>query len=169
MMRIDPPIVKRGMPSLRFPIIATYILIPLYLKCSLQKHRVGSGHIIHIIINIFSNCIHSTGALSVSVDSTSTTSLTISWILHDSVTATSYTISYSITNTQCFTESYDDVTGITDSETMYTLAELQEGAEYSINVTAILSDGQTEEDSLRATIMATGWYTYNPSLLSPIF
>ena len=107
-------------------------------------------------MNTFSNCIHSAGVLSVSVDSTSTASLTISWTLDDSVTATSYTISYSNTNTQCFTESYDDITGITDSETMYTLSELQEGAEYSITVTAILSDGQTGEDSLRATTMATG-------------
>ena len=91
-----------------------------------------------------------------SVDSTSTTSLTISWTLHDSVTATSYTISYSNTNTQCFTESYDDITGITGSETVYTLSELQEGAEYSITVTAMLNDGETEEDSLRAITMATG-------------
>ena len=103
-------------------------------------------------MNTFSNCIHSAGVLSVSVDSTSTTSLTISWTLHDSVTATSYTISYSNTNTQCFTESYDDITG---SETMYTLSELQEGAEYSITVTAILSDGETG-DSLIATTMAAG-------------
>ena len=91
-----------------------------------------------------------------SVDSTSTTSLTISWTLHDSVTATSYTISFSNTNTQCFPESYDDITGITGSETMYTLSELQEGAEYSITVTAILSDGETGKDSLRATTMAAG-------------
>ena len=107
-------------------------------------------------MNTFSNSIPSAGALSVSVDSTSTTSLTISWTVHDSVTTTSYTISYSITNTQCFTESYDDITGITGSETMYTLTELQDGAEYSITVTAILSDGETEEDSLRATTTATG-------------
>ena len=87
-----------------------------------------------------------------SVDSTSTTSLTISWTLDDSVTATSYTISYSNTNTQCFTTS----NVITPGETMYTLTELQEATEYSITVTAILSDGETEEDSLTATTMAAG-------------
>ena len=91
-----------------------------------------------------------------SVDSTSTTSLTISWTLDDSVTATSYTISYSNTNTQCFTVSYDDISGITASETMYTLTELQEATEYSITMTAILSDGETGEDSLTATTMAAG-------------
>ena len=89
-----------------------------------------------------------------SVDSTSTTSLTISWTLDDSATATSYTISYSNTNTQCFTKSYDDITGIT--ETVYTLTGLQEATEYSITVTAILSDGETGEDSLIATTMVSG-------------
>ena len=89
-----------------------------------------------------------------SVGSTSTTSLTISWTLDDSVTATSYTISYSNTNTQCFTESYDDITGITGSER--TLAGLQEATEYYITVTAILSDGQMGEDGLTATTMAAG-------------
>ena len=104
-------------------------------------------------MNTFSNCIHSAGPLSVSVDSTSTTSLIISWTLHDSVTATSYTISYSNANTQCFIESYDDITGIT--EAMYTLTGLQEATEYSITVTAILSDGETR-DSLTATTMTAG-------------
>ena len=132
------------MPSLCF--------IPIKCRLDLDIYI----HFNHIIMNTFSNCIHSAGVLSVSVDSTSTASLTISWTLHDSVTATSYTISYSNTNTQCFTEYYDDITGITDSETMYALSELQEGAEYSITVTAILSNGETEEDSLRATTMATG-------------
>ena len=89
-----------------------------------------------------------------SVGSTSTTSVIISWTL-DSVTATSYTISYSNTNTQCFNESYDDIT-VTASETMYKLAELQEATEYSITMTAILSDGETGEDSLTATTMAAG-------------
>ena len=111
---------------------------------------------IHAIMNTFSNSIHSTGVLSVSGDSTATTSLTISWTLDDSVTATSYTISYSNTNTQCFTESYDDITSITASEKMSTLTGLQEATEYSITVTAILSDGEIEEDSLTATTMAAG-------------
>ena len=39
---------------------------------------------------------------------------------------------------------------------MYTLTELQEATEYSITVTAILSDGETEEDNLTATTMAAG-------------
>ena len=92
-----------------------------------------------------------------SVDYTSTTSLTISWTLDDSVTAASYTISYSNTNTQCFNEFYDSITGITGT-IMYTLTGLQEATEYSITVTAILSDGETAEDSLTATTMAAGWY-----------
>ena len=94
-------------------------------------------------------------ALSVSVTTTSTTSLALSWTLDNNVTATDYTISYSNTNTDCFTDS-DDITGIATSEAMYNLTDLQEGTEYSITITALLSDGETAEDSLTATTMAAG-------------
>ena len=67
----------------------------------------------------------------------------------------SYSISYSNTNTDCFTDS-DDMTGIAASETMYELTDLEEGTEYSISVTALLSDGSTAEDSLTATTTAAG-------------
>ena len=89
--------------------------------------------------------------------STSTTFLTISWtlVLTDDVTATSLTISYSNTDTQCFTDS-NDITGIAASETMYPVTDLQEGTEYSINVTAMLSDGGSGGDSLTASTMAAG-------------
>ena len=97
---------------------------------------------------------HSTDALSVSVNSTTSTSVTISWTLFGEVTATSdYTISYSNTNTQCFTDS-DDITGITATETK--LTDLQEGTQYSITVTVMLSDGKTGSDTTTATTMATG-------------
>ena len=69
----------------------------------------------------------------------------------------SYTISYSNTNTDCFTDS-DDITGIAASETMYNLTDLEEDTEYSITVTALLSDGGTAEDNITATTMATGRY-----------
>ena len=93
--------------------------------------------------------------LQLSVVSSSTTSLTISWTLAGGVTATGYTISYSNTNTDCFTHS-DTITDIPGSETMYTLTGLEEGTEYSITVTATLSGGGTGEDSLTATTMAAG-------------
>ena len=99
----------------------------------------------------------STDLLSVTLVSTSTTSLTVSWtlVLAEGVTATSYTISYSNTDTQCFTDS-NDITDIADSETMYIVTDLQEGTEYSITVTAMLSDGESGGDSLTASTMATG-------------
>ena len=99
-------------------------------------------------------------SVDVTFDSTSITtdSLTISWTvteLPDGVTATKYTISYS--NTDCPTDIYDDITGISDSETMYTLTDLEEGTEYSITVTAILSDdGGTASDTITATTMSVG-------------
>ena len=85
----------------------------------------------------------------------STTSLTISWILADNVTATQYIISYS--NTDCPDDMYNDITGISDSETMYALDDLEEGTEYSITVTAILSDdGGNGSDTITATTLPIG-------------
>ena len=93
--------------------------------------------------------------ISVSVDSSSTTSLTISWTLAEGLMATTdYTISYS--NTDCPTDTYDDITDISPSETMYTLTGLQEGTDYSITMSVSLSDGGTGEDSLTATTMTAG-------------
>ena len=107
-------------------------------------------------IGIYSLAVISeTGTLAVSLSATSTTSLTVSWILAEGVTVTSFTISYSNTDTQCFPDS-NDITDIAASETMYTVTGLQEGTEYSITVTAMLSDGGSGGDSLTATTMAAG-------------
>ena len=71
------------------------------------------------------------------------------------MTATEYIISYS--NSDCPNDIYDAITGISDSETMYTLTDLEEGTEYSITVTAILSDdGGTASDTVTATTLPIG-------------
>ncbi|CAI8050555.1 Receptor-type tyrosine-protein phosphatase delta, partial [Geodia barretti] len=89
--------------------------------------------------------------LTVSATPSSSTSLTISWTLEDSLTATSYTISYYNTNTDCFTHSRS---GISASGTSYTLDGLEEGTEYSITVTATLTgNGGTQEGSTTATTL----------------
>ena len=116
--------------------------------------------LLHNIIIYFTMCVFFCitipGQLCISVDSTTaTTSLDVSWLLAGGVTVTSYIISYSNTNTQCFTDS-NVITDIAGSETMYIMTGLQEDTEYSITVTAMLSDGETEEDSLTASTMATG-------------
>ena len=93
--------------------------------------------------------------LSLSISSTSDNTVTLSLILADDVTATEYIISYS--NTDCPNDIYDDITGISDSETIYTLTDLEEGTEYSITVTAILSDdGGTASDTVTATAISVG-------------
>ena len=68
--------------------------------------------------------------------------------------ATSYTISYENTDTDCFTMTYDD---ITTSDMTVVLTGLEEGTEYSITVTTTLTGGGIiVEDTEKATTMATG-------------
>ena len=85
------------------------------------------------------------------------TSLTVMWKFQlTDKTVSTYSISYSNTNnTQCFTDS-NDISDISASETMYTLVNLHKGTEYSITVTAIVSDGETVQDSLTATTLPDG-------------
>ena len=92
------------------------------------------------------------GGVSVTNPSSDTTSLTLSWTLDDGLEATTYTISYSNTDTDCFTKSDN----ITTSQSVYNLTDLEEGTEYSITVTALLSGGGSAQDSLTATTMAAG-------------
>ena len=84
------------------------------------------------------------------------------------MTDDSYSISYSNTDTNCFTDS-DDISGIASSETAYTMTDLQEGIEYSITVSVLLSDGETARDSLTATTQATGLYfVYTWSIITVV-
>ena len=91
--------------------------------------------------------------LSVSVTSSTTTSLIISWALVEGVTADSYSISYSATDTDCIPGSIT-IPPIDGSETMYTLTGLEEGTEYSITVTATLTGGGSQQDMAVGTTMA---------------
>ena len=90
-----------------------------------------------------------------SVTSSTTTSLTISWALEEGVTATSYSISYSATDTDCFTDS-NTIPPIAGSETVYRLDDLEEGTEYSITVTATLTGGESQQDMDVGTTLAAG-------------
>ena len=108
--------------------------------------------------------ILTSGAISVAVGSTSSTSLAISWSLADGAAVTGYSISYSNTDTQCFTDSHT-VSGIAAGETSHTLSDLEEGTEYTITVTALLTGGGTDEGSVTATTLAAGEVTSYLTLL----
>ena len=92
-----------------------------------------------------------TEGLAVSATSSSTTSISVSWELHDTLTATSYTISY--TNTQCFTDSRSSISA---SGTSHTLDNLEEGTQYSITVTATLNGEGTLQGSTVAATLTVG-------------
>ena len=94
--------------------------------------------------------------LSVTVTSSTTTSLTISSALEEGVTATSYSISYSATDTDCIPGSNTMIPDIAGSETMYRLDDLEEGTEYSITVTATITGGGSQEDMAVGTTVAAG-------------
>ena len=81
------------------------------------------------------------------------TSLRVS--LEVNTEATSYDIAYvNINNTGCFHDS--NTHSVNGNENTLVLSDLQENTEYLITVTALLSDGETEEDSFRTIIPATG-------------
>ena len=84
------------------------------------------------------------------------TSLTISWTLARGLTATTYTITYSNTDTDCFTDSRT-IPDIAGSEIFYTITGLEEGSDYSISVTATLSGGdEMLENTTAASTLAAG-------------
>ena len=111
------------------------------------------------------HCINSLPPDGLSISST-TTSLTISWALVEGVTATSYSISYSATDTDCIPGS-NTIPPIPGSETMYILPGLEEGTEYSITVTATITEedgGGTQQYTIIETTMAAGENSLSASI-----
>ena len=97
----------------------------------------------------------SSGVISLDVESIDSTSLTILWLLADGTTVSNYSISYSNTDIQCFTDSHT-VSGIAGGETSHRLIDLEEGTEYTITVTAVLIGGGIDEDNITAITLAAG-------------
>ena len=69
------------------------------------------------------------------------------WTLERGLTATAYNVSYLINNdTDCFNDSSAAFNAAV-SQTMYTVTGLEEGTQYSVTITAILTGGETVNDS----------------------
>ena len=103
------------------------------------------------------------------VESIGPTSLNISWTLADSWTADNYTISYSHTATTCFNISYDDITGIDGNVTTFTLTGLEESTEYTVTITATLSDGTTRRQTITLATLSAGLYSHASYLVLQTF
>ena len=80
---------------------------------------------------------------------------TISLTLSETFNTTSYSISYSVTDTDCFSDSPKNLT-IAGNETLYTLTGLKKGTEYSITVSASLAGGGTVVDTFAVTTEIVG-------------
>ena len=82
-------------------------------------------------------------SISVALVAVSSTSATISWALGvPPLTATSYSLSYSNSgHTDCFTDP-ENITEIPGSLTQPTLTLLHAGTQYSVVLTALLSNGE---------------------------
>ena len=117
--------------------------------------KAGNWYILWALMYI--NTFEFTGIVNATISDMRSTSLVVKWeFLSTSKTVSTYSISYSNTNnTQCFTDS-NNISDISASETMYNLTGLQEATEYSITVTAILSDGETAQDNRIATTLSAG-------------
>ena len=77
-----------------------------------------------------------------------------SWTLGEGLTAAFYTISY--INNDCHNDTYDDIIGIGGNTTMYRVLDLQEGTNYSITLTAYLTDGRVAYGVLTTATMSVG-------------
>ena len=113
-----------------------------------------TGESVWFPLTYYRTMFSSPDGLSVSVTSSTTTSLTITWALEEGVTATSYSISYSATDTDCIPGSNTMISDIAGSETMYRLPGLEEGTEYSITITATITGGGSQEDMVEGTTVA---------------
>ena len=85
----------------------------------------------------------------------SSTKIWISWALEEEVHVTHYTIAYSNIHT-CFDDSIIIAGIVPGSENMYVLTGLEEGTEYSINVTATVRGWEFEDYTTSATTLTSG-------------
>ena len=99
------------------------------------------------------NCF--TGVLSIK-GSLFYTSLNISLHLSIIIDITNYNISYqNINNQECFNDS-SIISDFDVNQTLYYINDVQENTEYFICVTALLGNGETQDDSFRVIIPAAG-------------
>ena len=85
------------------------------------------------------------GQPSVNVDSTTATTISLSWSVPSGSVVTSYEVMWS--SEECPDDVDEGSATITDSSTSYTIESLREGSSYTITVTATNSAGTEPSDS----------------------
>ena len=99
--------------------------------------------------------IQPTDLLSVAAVNRSLTKIWISWALEEKVHVTHYTIAYSSIHT-CFDDSAIIAGTVPGSETMYVLTSLEEGTQYSVNVTATVRGWKIGDYTTSNTTVTSG-------------
>ena len=99
--------------------------------------------------------VHLAGALSVFVAGLSSTSILLQFSVVEGVEPSGYTITYSNTNTQCYSDS--GTLSITNASAEdYNIEGLEEGTKYTITVILVRTDGASDADTVTATTAVAG-------------
>ena len=110
----------------------------------------------HKLIGVHTVAINKpTDLLSVTAVDHSLTKIWISWALEEKVHVTNYTIAYSSIHT-CLDDSVIIAGTVPGSETMYALTGLEEGTEFSINVTATVRGRKIGDYTTSTTTETSG-------------
>ena len=118
----------------------------------IQVRCLDTTHNIHFItvfisIRVFINAIFTVGAPEVTVNSTTATTVSLSWTSAGSVVDSNEVMWERVTSGECPDENSGSTT-ITDGSTSYTITGLEEDSNYTITVTATNAAGSAVSDPI---------------------
>lgn len=118
-----------------------------------DTHVETAGECVCVYHPVFITAFSFPDKLTLFAISSTNTSITLLWVLDNSLTAAVYTIYYFSTEDKlCFSDC-KTIPDIPGSETVKTLTGLEEGTEYSLTVAATFARGEVVFDTTTATTM----------------